>query len=188
MIAGRRLTRGEIPRVWEIDRRETIERIYRLENGSLVLTPLHVEATGWPPGEPERYTPILADCFDRGSWLYGLFEGDRVVGAVVLESRFIGAGDQLQLKWLHVGRAQRGRGLGRHLFGLAADEAAQRGAKRLYISATPSERTIAFYRGLGCTLASEPDPELLALEPEDIHLECALPLARADARGAAPER
>ncbi len=186
MIDGRRITRGEIPRIWEIDRSETVERIGRVESGALVLTPSRIEATGWPPGEPERYTPILEDCFDRGGWLYGLFDLDRVVGAAALESRFIGAGDQLQLMWLHVGRAHRGRGLGGRLFELAAREAAERGAKRLYISATPSENTIAFYLGRGCTLASTPDPELLALEPEDIHLECALPLDPEAARRGGP--
>jgi hypothetical protein len=54
---------------------------------------------------------------------------------------------------------------------LAAVEAKQRGAKRMYISATPSEHTINFYLRLGCKVAPEPDPELFELEPEDIHLE-----------------
>jgi hypothetical protein len=44
----------------------------------------------------------------------------------------------------------------------------------MYISATPSENTVNFYMRLGCEIASEPDPELLAREPEDIHLECAV--------------
>jgi hypothetical protein len=42
----------------------------------------------------------------------------------------------------------------------------------MYISATPSEHTVDFYMRLGCRLAAEPDPELYAFEPEDIHLEC----------------
>ena len=59
----------------------------------------------------------------------------------------------------------------RNLFELAADEARRRGARRLYISATPSQHTIDFYLSLGCTVTAEPDPELFALEPGDIHLE-----------------
>jgi N-acetylglutamate synthase-like GNAT family acetyltransferase len=62
--------------------------------------------------------------------------------------------------------------LGTHLFELAKATARERGAKRLYISATPSENTVNFYLRLGCAVAGEPDPELLELEPEDIHLEC----------------
>lgn len=45
------------------------------------------------------------------------------------------------------------------------------GAERLYVSATPSRRTIDFYLRLGFTVSPSPDPELYALEPEDIHLE-----------------
>jgi ribosomal protein S18 acetylase RimI-like enzyme len=73
---------------------------------------------------------------------------------------------------MHVGRAYRHRRLGRRLLELARLAAHARGAKGLYISATPSENTINFYRRLGCELAREPDPELFAREPEDIHLEC----------------
>ena len=90
----------------------------------------------------------------------------------MLEARFIGQSqDQLQLKFLHVSNGYRDQGLGRRLFNLAAAEASRRGARRLYISATPSEHTIGFYLGLGCSVMAELDPELFALEPEDIHLE-----------------
>jgi len=64
--------------------------------------------------------------------------------------------------------------LGRRLFEMAKVEANQREAKRLYISATPSEHTINFYLRLGCTVTRQPDPELFMLEPEDIHLEYAI--------------
>ena len=39
----------------------------------------------------------------------------------------------------------------------------------MYVSATPSENTIHYYPRRGCVLAHQPDPELLALGPEDIH-------------------
>lgn len=175
MITGRELTRAEVPLLWEIDRREVIENFYYLENGRLVLKPEHCEVQGWPSGEAELYTPLLLDCFDRGGWFYGLFDGDAIVAAAVLESRFIGPhNDLLQLKELHVSRNYRGQGLGRRLFELAGTKARAQGAKGLYISATPSEHTVDFYMRLGCALVSSPDPELFALEPEDIHLECPL--------------
>jgi predicted N-acetyltransferase YhbS len=175
MMEGRELTRAEIPCIWDIDRREVIDNIYYFENGGLVLKPEHYDMQGWPPGEADLYTPILLDCFDRGGWFYGLFDVDRLIAAVVLESKFIGARhDLLQLKALHVSSAYRDRGLGRQLFELAKSKARAMGAKGLYISATPSEHTIHFYTRLGCTLTPVPDPDLFALEPEDIHLECPL--------------
>jgi predicted N-acetyltransferase YhbS len=172
---GRELRREEVEQVWKIDRSEVIENIYRLENGALVLNPHHFDVPDWPPGEAEKYRPILLDCFDRGGWFYGAFDGAELIGVVVLESKRIGKHkDQLQLKFLHVSRSHRKTGLGTQLFELAKAIARERGAERLYISATPSENTINFYRRLGCALAAEPDSELVELEPEDIHLECDL--------------
>ena len=96
----------------------------------------------------------------------------RMIGVAVLESKLIGdPKDMLQLKFLHVSQAYRGRGLGRQLFEHAKAVARARGAQRMYVSATPSEHTINFYLGLGCLISKRPDPALLALEPDDIHLE-----------------
>jgi GNAT superfamily N-acetyltransferase len=117
--------------------------------------------------------PILVDCYDRGRFFWGAFENDKLIGVSVLESKFIGSKyDTLQLKFLHVSRAYRDRGIGTELFIAAKTQAREHGAKRMYISATPSEHTIRFYMGVGCVVTPEPDAELLALEPEDIHLEC----------------
>ena len=173
MISSRTLLREEIEHVWNIDRSERIDNLYRFENGTLVLRPLNVDVLGWPPGQAEKTTPILLDCFDRGGWFYGAFEGGELVGVVVLDNKRIGKyKDQLQLTFLHVNRSYRQKGLGTRLFELAKATARRRGAKRLYISATPSENTVNFYLRLGCTVAAEPDQELFELEPEDIHLEC----------------
>ena len=175
MIRGRTLSRGEIADLWSIDRSELIEAVYHLDEGALSLRPEHHDLRGWPPGEAEKYTPLLEACHDRGGWFHGLFAGDGLVGAAVLDSRFLGPGlDQLQLKFLHVGRRYRRQGWGRLLFDLARVEALRRRARLLYVSATPSEATIGFYLRLGCRVAAEPDPALYALEPEDIHLEYTL--------------
>jgi predicted N-acetyltransferase YhbS len=168
----RLLQRHEIEDVWSIDRAEVIEKTYRLEGGELVLRPQFFDVKGWPPGEAEHYGPLLLDCFDHGGSFWGAFDGDRLAGACMLESRFIGrAQDQLQLKFLHVSRRQRRSGLGRALFDRAAARARELGARRLYVSATPSENTIGFYLRRGCRVAEEVDAKLFALEPEDIHLE-----------------
>jgi len=173
VITGRDLLREEIEQVWNIDRSEVLDNVYHLENGALVLKPQHIDVRGWPPGEAEKYTPILLDCFDRGGWFHGLFDQAELVGVVVVDNKRIGKRkDRLQLEFLHVSSAYRNRGLGAQLFELAKVTARERGARRLYISATPSEHTINFYSRLGCEIAREPDPELLELEPEDIHLEC----------------
>ena len=173
MLTFRNLSREEIAQVWSIDRSEVIDKIYHLENGSLVLRSEHHDVQGWPPSEAELYGPMLFECFDRGGWCYGQFDDERLVGVAILDSRFIGPRhDQLQLKFLHVSNAYRGRGIGRQLFELAKATARKKGARQLYVSATPSENTINFYLRSGCRVTAQPDPQLFALEPEDIHLEC----------------
>ncbi len=169
----RELQRDQVASIWTIDRREVIDKIYYLEHGQLVLRPEHYDMRGWPPGEADKYTPVLLQCFDRGGVFYGAFDNTRLVGVAVLDSRFIGQNkDQLQLTLLHVSRDYRDQGVGTMLFELARQKARERGARALYVSATPSEHTINFYLGRGCAPTLEPDPDLFALEPDDIHLVC----------------
>jgi predicted N-acetyltransferase YhbS len=172
----RELERHEVEQVWSIDRREVIENIYSLKDGMLILHPEFYDMQGWPPGESELYAPILLDCFDRGGTFFGAFEGQELIGVSVLESKLIGKHkDQLQLKFMQVSNRRRKQGLGKLLFLKTVEKARELNARRLYISATPSENTVNFYMQMGCTLAEEIDPELFELEPEDIHMEYRIP-------------
>lgn len=171
----RELTREELPDLWKIDRAELVNHVYHHRDGELVLVPEFYDTRGWPPGEPELYTPLLLDAVDAGGTCYAACEGEELIGAAVLEGRFIGPEqDRLQLKFLHVSQQHRQSGLGRMLFEKAAEKAKERGARRLYISATPTENTVQFYLRRGCRVAEWLDPDLFALEPEDIHLDLEL--------------
>ncbi len=172
-LVRRRLQREEIGLLWTIDRRELVERIYELRNGRLVLRPHFFDIPGWPTGEPAKDMPLLEASFDRGGVFLGVFEGPRLVGAAVIDTRRLGPeADLVQLSFLHVGRDHRRLGLGTELFEAAHAVAARLGAAGLYVSATPSENTVDFYRRRGCRVTADADPDLLALEPEDIHFEC----------------
>lgn len=172
----RDLERSDISLVWTIDRAEIIDNVYHHEDGALVLKPEHYAMTGWPRGEAEIYTPLLETCYDRGGTFRGAFEGGKLAGVVVMDSRFIGRHrDQLQIKFLHVDRAWRGTGLGRRLFEEGVEIARGQGARKLYVSATPSENTIGFYMHVGCTVTDDVDGELFELEPRDIHMEYLIP-------------
>ena len=99
-----------------------------------------------------------------------------MVAVIVLESRFIGrAKDQLQLKFMHVATRHRKQGLGRALFQKVVERARELGANRLYISAAPTENAVDFYLHVGCQVTREIEAELLELEPDDIHMEYAIP-------------
>lgn len=168
----RELTREELPQLWKIDRAEWVNHVYHHRDGELVLVPEFHDTRDWPPGEAEQYAPLLRDCIDSGGTCYGAYENEALIGAAVLESRFIGPDrDRLQLKFLHVSQRSRKSGLGRTLFEKVAAKAKGLGARRLYISATPTENTVEFYLRRGCQVAEWLDPALFALEPEDIHLD-----------------
>jgi GNAT superfamily N-acetyltransferase len=114
----------------------------------------------------------LLAALERGGTAWGVFDGDALVAAAVVDVKPVGVGkDLLQLEWLHVGKDYRGRGLGGALFDRARELAGACGAAGLYISATPTANTVRFYLGRGARLVATPDPDLFALEPEDIHLE-----------------
>jgi len=167
----RRLTRDEIELIWTIDRSEVHSHIYEVRAGRLVRRPRYFEVPGWPDDAPEKETPALLDCFDRGGSFLGVFAAGAISGSAVLESARIGRShDQLQLAYLYVSRPYRGRGVGMQLFEAAVSLAREAGANALYVSATPTENTVDFYLGRGCVLALEPDASLLAAEPDDIHL------------------
>jgi GNAT superfamily N-acetyltransferase len=165
------LNREELQLIWKIDRSEIHHHIYTVVDGELQLVPAYFDIPGWAPGKAEADTPKYCGCFDRGGIFIGEFDDDAIVGASSIDPKPIGTfGDHVQLFSLHVSRLARGRGIGSKLFHAAAQAGRLFGAKALYISATPTENTVRFYLSRGATLISEPDPELFAAEPEDIHL------------------
>ncbi|WPA92686.1 GNAT family N-acetyltransferase [Providencia zhijiangensis] len=169
----RELTRDEIPNVWSIDRTELIEHLYLHQQGKLVLSAQRFDMKGWPEGETDAYTPHLLKSYDNGAVFFGIFDDEKLIAAASLDNVWRGENqDLLQLSFLHVSHQYRGEGLGSQLFKLCQQRALEKGAGGLYISATPSENTVHFYQYMGCELLEKPDPELLALEPEDIHFVC----------------
>ena len=167
----RLLTREEVELIWTIDRSEVHHYTYELREGELVRVPNYFEVPGWRPDAAAKETPVLLDRFDRGGTFVGVFDAETLIGISVLESARVGRGrDQIQLASLYVSRMYRGRGVGVQLFEAAASFAHEAGAKALYVSAIPTENTVDFYVNRGCVLAPEPDPALLAAEPDDIHL------------------
>ena len=172
MLIERELTEHDLPLLAQIDRSELVEECYRLENGELILYPVHFDMRGWPEGEAEENALALEKCLRRGGWLYGVFDGQALVAAVVVDNRVIhNQGLSMrQLKFLHISRDYRGQGLGAKLFALACKQGRRFGAQALYVSATESRNTVEFYQRQGCRLVDQADPELFALEPCDIHL------------------
>ena len=155
----RRLHRDETQRLWEIDRSEVHDNVYRVRDGALVLEPYHLAVSGWHPQTIAEVTPKLEEIAERGGVFLGAFDGETLAGMAVQD------GERLQ--YLHVGAPYRGTGIGTRLFEAAVAHAP---GDRVVISATPTENTVDFYLRRGCVLDPSPDPSALAAEPDDVHL------------------
>ncbi|MHA2430843.1 MAG: GNAT family N-acetyltransferase [Promethearchaeota archaeon] len=166
------IQREEIEKVRYIDRNETVEQIYYYRKGKLVLEDENCEIPGWYLPELEKNIKHLYNIYDRNGTFYGAFDNNKMIGISALESKFIGSNkDQLQLYFLHVDCKHRHKEVGKKLMLKTVEKAKELGAKKLYISATPSKNTIDFYMHMGCELTKELNPELYELEPDDIHLD-----------------
>ncbi|HGM5808114.1 TPA: GNAT family N-acetyltransferase [Serratia marcescens] len=167
------LQRQQLDRLWDIDRSEVIDTLYRLQDGKLQPYAEYYDVRGWDPHDRETYTPIHEACFDRAGAFFARFEGEEIVAAAALDTEPRGPQRDLrQLLFFYVSAHQRGLGLGKQLFQLCLRQAAQEGAAGLYVSSIPNKSTVDFYLAQGCRLIERPDAELFAREPEDIHLVC----------------
>ena len=171
-ITYRQLAHDELPKFEQLDRTEQIEHVHYVRKGILVLEAEHWDVPDWSPEEKQRRIRGLQDISEKGATFFGAFDGETLVGMSILGHTPVATGiDRLNLDGLWVSHVYRGQGVGRTLFSLAAKEAQARGARSMYVSATPSKNTIRFYRAMGCQMANPIDPELFDHEPEDIHLE-----------------
>jgi predicted N-acetyltransferase YhbS len=174
-VEYRVLSRTEIAQLAQIERTETIERIYHMCDGNLVLKKEHWDVPDWSSEEKQRRIEALQDKHDAGTTIFGAFDGPTLVGMSVLHHNPLSSGvARFNLAGLWVSHAYRNQGIGKALVRLAVEEAKERDAKTLYVSATPSENTIRFYTSLEFRPAGTVDPHLFEDEPEDIHLELML--------------
>jgi GNAT superfamily N-acetyltransferase len=172
MIVVRTIGDCELEKIRDINRTETVPDGYYFERGELVRLSVDWEIPGWFEGDGAHsfgamIRGIKRD-LDLGGTAFGAFDGGRLVGLAVYRPELWPAMGQLAL--LHVSREYRRRGIASRLFEEVVDLARDSGATRLYVSATPTGSAVGFYLSKGFTVTSEPDPQLLAEEPEDIHL------------------
>ena len=185
-----RLEVDDLAMIASIDRSEPVDVEYAMVDGAITERPVTVseippwDATGTGPhsvtGHIEFCRPVMA----RGGVLLGVVRDERALGLAVVEARF--EPELAWLAWLHVTREYRRRGVARALWAAATDVARSAGAPAMYVSATPTGSAVGFYLRQGCRLADPAHPELLAKEPDDIHLVSEIRIAgRSKRRGAA---
>jgi ribosomal protein S18 acetylase RimI-like enzyme len=168
---------AEVSRIGEIDRSEEVRLAYEVDGEGLREMEVDWRVPAWSAegAGDHSVTEMTAFCrehMQQGGVLLGAFAGDRLVGVGLLRTRF--RGPTAQLAFLHVSRAYRRRGIATELTEELIALAREQGAAGIYVSSTPSESAVGFYLRIGFQLAEEVDPELYALEPQDIHMRMEL--------------
>jgi ribosomal protein S18 acetylase RimI-like enzyme len=111
---------------------------------------------------------FCSEHLERGGIMKGAVVDNLLIGVGILHKDIRPSMDQLA--FLHVSREYRRQGIASEITGDLCRAARERGTESIYVSATPSESAVSFYRYHGFEPVTDPIPELYALEPEDIHL------------------
>ncbi|MGD2157190.1 MAG: GNAT family N-acetyltransferase [Anaerolineales bacterium] len=173
MISYRKLTKSELPGIADIDRSEIIRVGYEVKYGKLIRkdvvwdTPDFI-LEGEGAHTISEQVAFCRDHLERNGISIGAFDHDRLVGIGVLTPNL--RPGMAQLAYLYVSAPYRRMGIATELACQLIRHARKQGANRVYVSATPSESAVDFYRSIGFDLIDEPLPELFELEPEDIHM------------------
>ena len=167
----RQLNKKEFEKFKEIDRSEIIENIYYHRDGKLVLEDEFYNVQEWSPTQKQGFIADFHKLDSGGGFVYAMFDEDKVAGMGTLDAKFIGQNqEQLQLAGLWVSIQYRNKGVATALVDHMKEKAKKLGAKKLYVSATPSLKTITFYQNRGFILTTDVNKELFEKEPEDIHM------------------
>jgi len=168
----RELSASEFDRLGEIDRTERVRTGYRMAHGMLERMDVRWDSSNWLPTGPEHsvehYVEFLTELHTLGSVTLGAFVGGRLVGVATWRPNLTETTDQLA--FLHVSNGYRRQGIAHRLCDRLEGLARENGARSLYVSATPSESAVGFYKSCGFETTDTPHPELFGLEPEDIHM------------------
>jgi GNAT superfamily N-acetyltransferase len=172
-VVIRDLEHAELSRVGEIDRTERIDVLVEQVGDELVERRGSWNAAAWDAIGHGDHTVAaqhraLLRYAAEGGISRGAFSNGRLVGigVVVPHIRAVVA----QLAYLHVSHDYRSGGTGSQLSADLEQIARRVGDTEIVVSATPSENTVRFYLGRGYRPMAQPLPELLELEPEDIHM------------------
>jgi predicted N-acetyltransferase YhbS len=175
-ITFRRLSPSDAALLGQIDRSETVSRLYSIHDRELRSRTVNESVPRWS-NEPDNARPDfnldfrverLRSRLAEGQLGIGAFDQGTLVAYCVLRPALTDT--MAQVAELFVSRSHRRTGIGAELMRRMAKAARRSGAGQLYVSAAPTESAVNFYMSQGFRLTPDPHPELHALEPDDIHM------------------
>ena len=167
------MTAADLELLADIDRSEYINKAYVQSGDELIVRKVDWQVPDWledGQGEHSLYhiNSFCSEYLDYSAFMLGAFIEDSLAGAGLMRPNI--RPKMAQLAFLHVSSTSRRLGIASQLTKELIAKAEDQGAKQIYVSATPSESAVGFYLSHGFEPTSEPLPELLSLEPEDIHM------------------
>lgn len=149
---------------------QTYNRIWEKQDGLWSLKETSVVRT-WDEEKRLWIPQYLSEKLENGGFTLGALVEDKLAGFITLDGVFGGFKEKyLNLVMFFVDDRYRRQGIGRKLFEEGVKRASDMGAEKIFISAIPSEETIAFYFAMGCRDAEEIIPEFVDT-PNDRYLE-----------------
>ncbi len=148
------------------ERKQDVKRVYRKQGGEYVLAEC-IFTMDW---DLEKRRAVAEDISSDDFITYLALEDAEVVGFIALKKEPVES--YMLLDVMQVSATCRRQGIGRKLFDLGVEEARKAGANALYISACPSEETIAFYKAMGAVPTDCPIKEIAEEEPDDVQMVC----------------
>ncbi len=110
----------------------------------------------WSPEKRIWISEYMSQQINRGGITVGAFYRAQLIGFCCVDGVLSGnSAKYANLTMLFIDDAWKRNGIGKILFQEARHHAITLGAEKLFISAIPSEETIAFYHKLGCYDAME---------------------------------
>jgi GNAT superfamily N-acetyltransferase len=172
-IQFRWMSPDEVDKVADLDRTERIRTGYEMRDDQLKKLDVHWDSPPWftegaGVHSIKAQIHFCREHLSRGGIMYGAFDGEILVGIGILTPDIQPGMDQLS--FLHVSHGYRRDGIGYKIAAALQEASLARGAKQLYVSATPSGSAVGFYLDFGFQPVQEPIPKLYELEPEDIHM------------------
>jgi ribosomal protein S18 acetylase RimI-like enzyme len=179
-LTYRWLEDAELERLSGLDRSERITTAYVMSDEGMQARAVSWDVPNWHREHDGHDSLAEITTFCRRH----MAAGARALGCLTADDRLAGIGVMridvepgvAQLAFLHVSRTYRRQGIAQQLLKQLIAWARELGAREIYVSSAPSESAVSFYRSLGFGVTDRPIAELLALEPDDIHMR--LPLER----------
>ncbi len=172
-LSYRKMTEAELPKLADIDRSETVRVGFEFHDGDLLeMSVLWDIPNFFGQGDGDHTLARQLDFCRRhlaaGAIMVGAFD-DQTLAGIGLLTPEVRPG-LAQLVYLHVSSPHRREGIASSIAQRLLELARGLGAERVYVSATPSQSAVEFYRSVGFVPTAQPLPELYAEEPEDIHM------------------